>query len=214
MLATKKRQILSKHHKRISDTEMVLKYTTSLAFSTRLIILLHERIILSLNAILAVEPQNEQIRQHINKHRRDISTVKITPPTGIYIEPADERIAIDLARSISRLKGILRDELANNKIALQDCLVEEKKLELIRLKLRITNCQIKAVHFFQQRKYSITEKMLSDNLTLLESIAVKDEYLIDKLNHMTILLNKARYELSLIEKQKRLKKKLTKQLKI
>jgi len=202
MISTKKREILAKNHKRIRETETVLRYSTSLSFSTRLIVLLHERILLSLNNILAVDSKNEQIRQHINQHRSHISTAKITPPTGIFVEPADERIAIDLARSISRLKGILRDELANKKIALQDCLAEEKKLEQIRLKLRISNCLIKAQQFFQQGKHSISEKMLSDNLALLESSGIKDEYLIDKFNNMTILLNKSRFELSLIENQK------------
>jgi len=201
MISTKKRQILSKHFKRITDTETVLKYATLLSFNTRLIILLHERAVSSLKAILAVEPKHEQIKLRINQHNSHISTAKIAPPTGIFVEPTDERIAIDLARSISCLRAILRDEVTQKNITLQDCLAEEKKLEQIRLKLRLSNCLIKAEHFFQQGKYSITEKMLVDNLALLELIEVKDEYLTDKLNKMTTLLNKADFEISKLELQ-------------
>lgn len=202
MISTKKRQILAKHRRRIEDTEIALKYATSLSFSTRLTILLHERIISSLRATLKVEPNNEKVKQYINQHLGHMSTAKITTPTGIFVEPVDERIAIDLARSISRLKGILRDELIKKNIPLQDCLAEEKKLEQIRLKLRISNCLMKAEHFFQRGIYGPTEKMLNDNLALLESIELKDEYLIDKFNKMTLLLNKASFEISLIEAQK------------
>jgi len=202
MISTKNRQILSKHYKRITDTEAVLKYATLLSFNTRLIILLHERVVSSLKAILAVEPKHENIKLSINQHNSHISTAKIAPPTGIFVEPTDERIAIDLARSISCLRGILRDEVTQQNITLQDCLAEEKKLEQIRLKLRLSNCLIKAQQFFQQEKYSITEKMLTDNLALLESIEIKDEYLIDKFNQMTTLLNKANFETSLIEMKK------------
>lgn len=202
IISTKKRQILSKHYKRITDTETVLRCATSLSFNTRLIILLHERVVSSLHAILAVDPKHENVKNNINQHRCRISTVKITPPTGIFVEPTDERIAIDLARSISRLKAILRDELTKKNISIEDCLAEEKKLELLRLKLRLSNCLIKAELFFKQAKYSITEKMLIDNLALLESIEVKDEYLIEKFNKMTMLLNKANFEVSLLELQK------------
>jgi hypothetical protein len=201
MISTKKRKILSTYYRRITDTEAVLKYTTQLSFNTRLIILLHERVISSLHAVLAVDPKHEHVKNNIHHHRSRISTAKITPLTGIFVEPADERIAIDLARSISRLKAILRDELTNKNITLEDCLAEEKKLEQIRLKLRLSNCLVKAEQFFKQAKYSITEKMLIDNLALLESIEVKDEYLIDKFNKMTILLNKANFEVSLLELQ-------------
>ncbi|PKH07236.1 hypothetical protein [Moritella sp. Urea-trap-13] len=202
MISTKKRQILSKHYKRITDTDAVLKYATSLSFNARLIILLHERVVSSLHAILAVDPKHENVKINISQHRSHISTAKITQSTGVFVEPSDERIAIDLARSISRLKNILRDELTQKNITLEDCLAEEKKLEQLRFKLRLSNCLIKAELFFQQEKYSITEKMLTDNLALLESIEVKDEYLIEKFNKMTILLNKANFEVSLIELQK------------
>ena len=91
------------------------------------------------------------------------------------------------------------DEVTQENITLQDCLAEEKKLEQIRLKLRLSNCLIKATQIFQQGQFSITEKLLNDNLTFLESIEIKDEYLVDKFNQMTTLLNKANFELSLIE---------------
>ncbi|MBL1416697.1 MAG: hypothetical protein COB27_007465 [Moritella sp.] len=199
MISTKNRQILSKHYKRITETETVLKYAALLSFNTRLIVLLHERIVSSLKAILAVEPKHENVKLSINQHNSHISTAKITSLSGTFVEPTDERIAIDLARSISRLKSILRDEVTQKNITLQDCLAEEKKLEQIRLKLRLSNCLIKATQFFKQGKYSITEKLLTDNLALLESIEIKDEYLTDQFNQMTTLLNKANFELSLIE---------------
>lgn len=201
MISTKKRQILAKHYKRISETDAVLKCATSLSLNTRLIILLHERVISSLHAILVIAPKHEHVKINIHKHRSHIATAKITPPTSVFVEPTDERIAIDLARSISNLKNILRDELTQNNITLEHSLAEEKKLEQLRLKLRLSNCLIKAELFFQQEKYSITEKMLTDNLLLLESIEIKDEYLIDKFNKMTILLNKANFEVSLIQLQ-------------
>ncbi|QFI40243.1 hypothetical protein FR932_08635 [Moritella marina ATCC 15381] len=205
MISTKKRQVLAQHYKRIAETEMVLKCATSLAFNSRLIILLHERIISSLKAILAVEPKQEKIKLHISQHYNLISTAKVTSATGPFVEPADERIAIDLARSISSLKIILRSELNNNNISLEDCNAEEAKLEKIRLKLRISNCLIKATVFFERESYHISIKMLNDNIALMEAVDIKDEFLIEKHEQMIILLNKSTYQLAELEaKNKRL----------
>ena len=199
MISTKKRQILSLHHKRITDTEVVLKHATSLAFSTRVTILLHERIILSLKAILAVEPKQENIKHYLKQHYSHISTAKISQPAGIFIEPKDERIAIDLARSISRLKSILHDEVNRQHISIEDSHAEQQKLEQIRLKLRISNCLVKATVFFEQGSYNTSIKMLNDNITLVETIDIKDEFLIEKQERMRSLLNKATYQLAEIE---------------
>ncbi|WP_198435841.1 hypothetical protein [Moritella sp. F3] len=199
VISTKKRQSLVKHYKRITETDTVLKHATSLAFSTRLVILLHERIISSLKAILVVDPKQEKIKLHINQHYNLISATKISPATGLFVEPVDERIAIDLARSISRLKTILHSELNEKNISLEDCNAEEAKLEKIRLKLRISNCLIKATVFFERENYNISIKMLNDNIALIEAVDIKDEFLIEKHDQMIILLNKSTYQLAELE---------------
>ena len=212
MISTKKRQILATQRRHIEDTEMVLKYAISLALSPRLTILLHQRIITALKKILAVEPFNEKLKHHIEQQNVYIANAKLTSPTSAFIEPVDERIAIDLARSISRLKVILRHELYKMNISPDDCRAEEAKLEQIRLKLRLSNCLNKAAIFFKQEKYNTTAKMLTDSLALLASIEIKDEYLTDKFNQMTALLNKANFEISLIETQKEPDEKTTENL--
>ncbi|MDX2319483.1 MAG: hypothetical protein QNK26_02680 [Moritella sp.] len=199
MITTKNRQLLAQQRQYIEETEMVLKYATSLAFSSKLIILLHQRIIASLKHMLAIKPSNEKLKHHINQQHTHISNAKISPPTGLFIEPMDERIAIDLARSISRLKVILRHELHAENISLEDCSAEESKLEKIRLKLRISNCLIKANEFFELENYSTTIKMLNDNIALIEAGDMKDEFLIEKRKDMIMLLNKSTYQLAEIE---------------
>jgi len=199
MISTKKRQILASQRRCIEETEMVLKFSTSLVFSTKLTILLHQRIISALKKISAVEPLHDKVKHHITQQNMHIATAKITPSTTAFIEPVDERIAIDLARSISRLKIILRHELLKKNISLEDCIAEESKLEKIRLKLRLSNCLMKATSFFEQEKYSITAKMVSENIALIEAATFKDDFLIDKRDKMMILLNKSTFLLAEIE---------------
>ena len=201
MISTKKRQILATQRRRIEETEMVLTCATSLGFSAQLTTLLHQRIISALKKIQAVEPLHEKIKQYITQQNMHIATAKIASPTGLFIEPVDERIAIDLARSISRLKVILRHELHKKNITLESCALEEAKLEKIRLKLRLSNCLIKATAFFEREQYRTAEKMLSENINLIESVSAKDEFLIDKRDKMIMLLNKVNYQLAEIEAQ-------------
>ncbi len=204
MILTKRRHILATQRRCIEETEMVLKYATSLAFSTKLTILLHQRMISALKHILTIEPLHDKIKQHITQQKMHIATAKIASPSSVFIEPADERIAIDLARSISRIKVILRNELDKRNISLEDCSAEESKLETIRLKLRLSNCLVKATLFFEHEKYDTTAKMLSDNLVLIDAIDIKDDFLIDKQNKMILLLNKSNFELAEIEVQSKL----------
>jgi len=204
MILTKRRQVLTAQRRCIEETEMVLNYATSLAFSSKLTVLLHQRIISALRNILTVEPLHEKIKHHITQQKMHIATAKIAAPSNVFVEPVDERTAIDLARSISRLKVILRHELDKRNISLEDCIAEESKLEKIRLKLRLSNCLIKATLFFEHEKYDTTAKMLSDNLALIEAIDIKDEFLIDKQNKMILLFNKSNFELAEIEAQSKL----------
>ena len=204
VILTKKRQILATQRRCIEETEMVLKYATSLTFSTKLTILLHQRIVSALKNILTVEPLHDKIKHHITQQKMHIATAKIVSPSGVFIEPVDERTAIDFARSISRLKVILRHELDKRNISLEDCIAEESKLEKIRLKLRLSNCLIKAATFFEHEKYNTAIKMLNENITLIEAVDLKDDFLIDKRDNMIKLLNKSTYQLAEIEAQNKL----------
>ncbi|WP_075476587.1 hypothetical protein [Moritella viscosa] len=204
VILTKKRQVLAAQRRSIEETEMVLKYATSLAFSTKLTILLHQRIIAALKNILTVEPLSDKIKHHITQQKMHIATAKIVSPSGLFIEPVDEQTTIDLARNIARLKAILRHELHKRNISLEDCVTEESKLEKIRLKLRLSNCLIKATTFFEHEKYSTAVKMLNENITLIEAIDLKDDFLIDKRDNMIKLLNKSTYQLAEIESQSKL----------
>lgn len=196
MISTKKRQILAKQRRYIEDTEVVLRSATSLGFSTKLTILLHQRIITALNVILVVESKKDKIKHYITQQNMHIATAKVASPTGVFIEPVDERIAIDLARSISRLKVILRHELEKKNISLQDCMLEESKLEKIRLKLRLSNSLIKANSFFERGSFEVTINMLNENIAIIEALESRDEFLIEKHDKMVILLNKSTYQLA------------------
>ncbi|MFT5808377.1 MAG: hypothetical protein ACI9LG_002683 [Moritella dasanensis] len=196
VMATKRRQVIAIQRKIIEETEDVLKYSTSLSFSKQIEILLLERIITSLKAILKVDPSHHKLKQYISdQHSKKIS-VKVSTYHNVFIEPNNEREAIDLVRHISALRKMLRQEHAQANISTMDCIAEEQKLERIRVKVRLCNALGRASTFFDEGKFHTAQKALKKVLESIEPLENKDEYIIEGLEQGHTLLRKVNDKLA------------------
>lgn len=191
VISTKRRRIIAKNRKTIEDTADVLKHSSSLACSKMVEILLIERILTSVNAILKVEPGYEKLKQYAANQHLKIAAIKSATTNNTYIEPSSEREAINLARQISKLKKILREEHAKTHISTADCVAEEQKLERIRLKLRLGNTLNRARGFFEQEKFHTVQKMLQKLIETIEPLENKDVYIVENLEQANILFLKS-----------------------
>lgn len=191
VISTKRRRIIAKNRKIIEDTTDVLKHSSSLACSKMVEILLHERVITAVNAILKVEPGYEKLKQYAANQHLKIATVKSTSTSNTFLEPSSEREAINLARQISKLKKILREEHAKSNIATADCVAVEQKLERIRLKLRLANTLNRARGFFEQEKFHTVQKILTKIIESIAPLEDKDVYIVENLEKANILILKS-----------------------
>lgn len=195
VISNKRRQVIAINRKLIEETENVLKYSSSLSFSRKVETLLLERIITSLTAILKVAPSHPKLKQYISEQHSKILMVKVSTQSNVFIEPSSEREVIDLARHISRLRKILRQEHAQKNISTEDCAAEEQKLERIRLKLRLCNTLSRAKTFFEKEKFHTAQKMLKKLIDSIVPVKNKDEYIIEGLEKGHVLLRKVNAKL-------------------
>lgn len=174
-----KRTLLLKHKNIINETEELLQNAGQLPFSKAIVLTLYQRILYSLQIMTQQDPTNLQIKTRRTNIEQQIQQVKehYQMESAALKSPDSDQQAIQMLQIVKRLRAVLRIEHNRGKVGNQIFVVEDRRLELIRLKINLINLAKRAGAALVNRDNNTALQMLKKGLTVLDQIPDKDEQL-------------------------------------
>lgn len=174
-----KRTLLLKHKNLINETDELLLNASQLPFSKALVVTLYNRILYSLQTMQQQDPGNAQVKTRRINIEQQIQQVKENDQleqTALKSPDSDQQ-AIHMLQVIKRLRAVLRIEHNKGKVGNQTFVIEDRRLELMRLKVNLANLAKRARISLSNQDVNMARQMLKKGLTVLEQIPDKDEQL-------------------------------------
>ncbi|MGL6153118.1 MAG: DNA repair protein, partial [Aeromonas sobria] len=169
---SEKRHAVAKHKTMADETEEVLLNVNLVPFSKNMVLLLQHRILDSYRAIGQVMPNN-QIKQRIADVQIQIKNVQenYSPhDEGHFKTPESDRQAIQMLQLVKKLRALLRVEHNKGKIDPQGFAQEERRLELMQLKINISNLIKRAMDAQIQGQFGTCRQLYIKGLSAIGNV--------------------------------------------
>nr|WP_321242801.1 DNA repair protein [uncultured Tolumonas sp.] len=175
-----RRAIVARQKVIIEEAEDILLNVNRLSYSKTLVMLLQNRLLDALRTIQNVTPNVSAINQRIEDVRNQIKYVNehYKGEDSHFRSPDSDRQAIQMLQTTKKLRAIVRMEHNKGKIDPQSFSVEDRRLELMLLKINIANLLQKAMDARVQRQIGTAKQLLTKGISALGVIHDKDAYLI------------------------------------
>ncbi|MGO1245960.1 MAG: DNA repair ATPase [Oceanisphaera sp.] len=174
-----KRTQLLRHKNIINETDELLLNASQLPFSKALVVSLYSRILHSLKAMQQQDPNSEQIKTRLVNIQQQIQHVKDNysqEQPGLKPPESDQQ-ALHMLQVVKRLRTVLRIEHNKGKLGNQTFVQEDRRLELIRLKINLVNLAKRARTALGNKDVNTAQQLLKKGLSVLDQIPDKDEQL-------------------------------------
>ncbi|MBL0679302.1 DNA repair protein [Aeromonas dhakensis] len=174
-----KRHAIARYKSVVDETEEMLLNVNLVPFSKNIVLLLQHRILDAYRAIALVMP-NAQIKQRIVDVQTQIKNVQenySSQDEGHFKTPESDRQAIQMLQLVKKMRAVLRVEHNKGKIDPQGFAQEDRRLELMQLKVNIANLVKRAMDAQIQGQYGTCRQLYTKGLSALASVADKDPYL-------------------------------------
>ncbi|MGL4546128.1 MAG: hypothetical protein ACRCUU_11385, partial [Plesiomonas sp.] len=175
-----RRQTVARHKAIVDETEEVLLNVNLVPFTKTMVLLLQHRILDAYRAIVQVMPQN-QVKQRIIDVQTQIKNVQdnFNGHDEVHFKsPESDRQAIQMLQLVKKLRALLRVEHNKGKIDPPGFAQEDRRLELMLLKINIANLLKRAMDEHIQGQYGTCRQLYTKGLTALASVSDKDPYLL------------------------------------
>ncbi|MBO1518702.1 DNA repair ATPase [Oceanisphaera pacifica] len=174
-----KRTQLLRHKNIINETDELLLNASQLPFSKALVVSLYSRILHSLKAMQQQDPNNEQIKTRLVNIQQQIQHVKdnYTLDQPGLKPPESDQQALHMLQVVKRLRTVLRIEHNKGKLGNQTFVQEDRRLELIRLKINLVNLAKRARTAIGNKDVNTAQQLLKKGLSVLDKIPDKDDQL-------------------------------------
>lgn len=175
-----KRQAIARHKAVADETEELLLNVNLVPFSKNMVLLMQHRILDAYRAIALVMP-NAQIKQRIADVQTQIKNVQenySSQDEGHFKTPESDRQAIQMLQLAKKMRAVLRVEHNKGKIDPQGFAQEDRRLELMQLKINIANLLKRAMDAQIQGQYGTCRQLYTKGLGALANVSDKDPYLL------------------------------------
>lgn len=188
---TDRRITMSKQKHIIDEADELLLNANRLPYTKTLVLLLQNRILDALKNILQANPSLGSVRQRIQDVTAQIHYVQEnysgTDETS-FRAPDNDRQAIQMLQLVKKIRAVVRIEHNKGKIAPPAFIAEDRRLELLLLKINIANLQQRALDAQIQRQFGMARQLLTKGISTLTSIHDKDAWLITREEEMRFRL--------------------------
>lgn len=174
-----KRQAIARHKAVADETEEMLLNVNLVPFSKNMVLLLQHRILDAYRAIAQVSPTG-QIKQRVLDVQTQIKNVQEhynSQDEAHFKTPESDRQAIQMLQLAKKMRAVLRVEHNKGKIDPQGFAQEDRRLELLQLKVNIANLVKRAMDAQIQGQFGTCRQLYTKGLGALANIADKDAYL-------------------------------------
>ncbi|MCE0556975.1 hypothetical protein [Motilimonas sp. E26] len=182
-----KRATIVKQKAVIEETDEMLLQASRLPFSKELLLILHQRVYNALQAIAQVDPTLGQVKQRLNDITGQISNIQQNyqaPPSDSYRSPDNDKQALLMLQVIKKIRAIVRSEHSKGKVETPVYVMENRRLELMQLKINLENAIARAQTAKMNRQFGTVKQLLDKAITTLSGVPDRDAYLQSKLEQM------------------------------
>lgn len=199
-----RRGVIARQKVIIEETEDILLNVNRLPLNKIVILLLQNRILDAMRILLPYTPNAQLLQQRIDDVQNQIKYVNENyKDEGVFRAPDSDRQAIQMLQTIKKLRLILRMEHNKSKIDPQSFSVEDRKLELMLLKVNIANLLQKAMEARVQRQMGTAKQLLAKGINVLGGIGDKDNFLLSREEEMRKTLKEMNEQLEQESKKER-----------
>lgn len=195
---------INKQRAVIAEVDELLFNATKMPFSKSLLLIMQNRIRNALITMLKASPKSEAIREHLSNTDQQIENLKqnYTPPDeSILRAPQSNNEALALLKITKKIRAILRSEHTKGKISTEMFIAEEKRIEMMQLKINLENSFKRIQHSQLSQQFGSANQMINKLLTILSGIPDKDNYLISKENELKAIKDDIKQHLNLVSDQ-------------
>jgi superoxide dismutase len=186
------RRILMTRQKLIIDeSDELLLNASRLPYSKLLVLLLQNRILDALRAITVVNPSLNSVRQRIQDVTAQITYVQEhyqANEESAFRTPDSDRQALQMLQLVKKIRAVVRIEHNKGKIDPQAFVAEDRRLELLLLKVNIANLIQRTLDARVQRQFGSAKQMLTKGITTLAAIHDKDAWLVAREEEMRLAM--------------------------
>ncbi len=171
-LIAKKKQI-------ISEADELLLNVTQIPYSTKLIILLQERVLDALKQINAVTPNNMSIVQRINGLSEQIRNLRAqTPQEPNFTPPNDTNTSLKMLKTLRRIHKIIRIEFNRGRLSQADLISENKRLELMINKIQFNNLMSHVYELQTEKQYGTLKELCTGAIQSIKRMNTEDSWIL------------------------------------
>ena len=188
---TDRRILMSRQKLIIDEADELLLNASRLPYTKTLVLLLQNRILDALRAIAHINPSLNSVRQRIQDVTAQINYVQEhyqANEESSFRSPDSDRQALQMLQLVKKIRAVVRIEHNKGKIDPQAFVAEDRRLELLLLKINIANLIQRALDARVQRQFGSAKQMLTKGITTLAAIHDKDAWLIAREEEMRMAL--------------------------
>ncbi len=188
---TDRRILMTRQKLIIDESDELLLNASRLPYSKLLVLLLQNRILDALRAISVVNPSLNSVRQRIQDVTAQITYVQEhyqANEESAFRTPDSDRQALQMLQLVKKIRAVVRIEHNKGKIDPQAFVAEDRRLELLLLKINIANLIQRTLDARMQRQFGSAKQMLTKGITTLAAIHDKDAWLISREEEMRLAM--------------------------
>jgi hypothetical protein len=188
---TDRRILMTRQKLIIDESDELLLNASRLPYSKILVLLLQNRILDALRAISVVNPSLNSVRQRIQDVTAQITYVQEhyqANEESAFRTPDSDRQALQMLQLVKKIRAVVRIEHNKGKIDPQAFVAEDRRLELLLLKINIANLIQRTLDARMQRQFGSAKQMLTKGITTLAAIHDKDAWLISREEEMRLAM--------------------------
>ena len=188
---TDRRILMTKQKLIIDESDELLLNASRLPYTKSLVLLLQNRILDALRAISQANPALNSVRQRIQDVTAQINYVQEhyqANEESAFRAPDSDRQALQMLQLVKKIRAVMRVEQNKGKIDPQAFVAEDRRLELLLLKINIANLIQRALDARVQRQFGSAKQMLTKGITTLAAIHDKDAWLVTREEEMRMAL--------------------------
>ena len=186
-----RRVLMTKQKLIIDESDELLLNASRLPYTKALVLLLQNRILDALRAISQANPALNSVRQRIQDVTAQINYVQEhyqANEESAFRAPDSDRQALQMLQLVKKIRAVMRVEQNKGKIDPQAFVAEDRRLELLLLKINIANLIQRALDARVQRQFGSAKQMLTKGITTLAAIHDKDAWLVTREEEMRMAL--------------------------
>jgi len=198
-MAAETRLAISKQRAVITEVDELLLNATRMPFSKSLLLVLQNRIRNALILILKTASTNAAAREHLKNtdaQIQQINTSYTAPDESAFRAPENDKEAIGLLQVAKKLRAVLRSEHAKGKINTPIFIAEDRRLEILQLKINIENGLKRIIDAKISNQIGSANQMIDKLVNILNKVPDKDSYLDKKQAQLLAIKEEIQSELS------------------